>query len=298
MKMKFDIQYRPQIESGKYSVETADGHPIRIICWDATSDWPVCAMIRDYNLAMTYGYPQLFDEDGRSINDRAKDLVIVIPDPELTEFETAYLRLVHRLSPGDILPEFVDENHLRENCRELMDIARKQFEPELLSAVMKGRKEALNMTAEDILNFKMSNPVTWASIVGPEIKAARIEGKEDALKIYRDNIPFAGEYQTDYRQGVMDGAKWQKNHLWKPADGDDLPEYEREVIVFTQNYPDNAGMMMVAIGHRPTPEGFDGKSLTTGEVEHYTPKTYDKGGWNIPNIVYWLDVELPKEIEQ
>ena len=68
--------------------------------------------------------------------------------------------------------------------------------------------------------------------------------------------------------------------------------------MFTQNYPDNAGMMMVAIGHRPTPEGFDGKSLTTGEVEHYTPKTYAKGGWNIPNIVYWLDVELPKEIEQ
>lgn len=298
MKMKFDIQYRPRIESGKYGVETADGHPVRIICWDAMPDWPVCAMIKDYSPASTYGYPQLFDEDGKSINSRAKDLVIVIPDPELTEFETAYLRLVHRLSPGDILPEFLEESHLRENCMELMDIARRQFEPELLAAVMKGRKEALNMTAEDILNFKLSNPVTWASIVGPEIKAARIEGKEDALKIYRDNIPFAGEYQTDYRQGVMAGAKWQKNHLWKPADGDDLPEYEREVIVFTQNYPDNAGMMMVAIGHRPTPEGFDGKSLTTGEVEHYTPKTYDKGGWNIPNIVYWLDVELPKEIEQ
>ena len=31
--------------------------------------------------------------------------------------------------------------------------------------------------------------------------------------------------------------------------------------------------------------------------EHYTPKTYDKGGWNIPDVKYWLDVELPKEIE-
>ena len=27
------------------------------------------------------------------------------------------------------------------------------------------------------------------------------------------------------------------------------------------------------------------------------PKTYGEGGWNIPDIVYWLDVELPKEIE-
>ena len=271
MKMKFDIQYRPQIESGKYSVETADGHPIRIICWDATQCWPVCAMIRDYNLASTYGYPQLFDEDGKSINDRAKDLVIVIPDPELTEFETAYLRLVHRLSPGDILPEFLDENHLRENCRELMDIARKQFEPELLSAVMKGRKEALNMTAEDILNFKMSNPVTWASIVGPEIKAARIEGKEDALKTYRDNIPFAGEY------------------LWKPADGDDIPEIDREVIALLDNGK-------VVFAHRP-PEYWDGKDIVTGKVTRNYPKTYDKGGWNIPNVKWWLDCLMPKEIE-
>ena len=92
-------------------------------------------------------------------------------------------------------------------------------------------------------------------------------------------------------------AEWQKENLWKPADGDDLPEYDREVVVFTQNFPNDAGIMSVAIGHRPNPDGWDGKSLSTGKIEHYTPKTYDKGGWNIPDIVYWLDVELPKEIE-
>ena len=27
------------------------------------------------------------------------------------------------------------------------------------------------------------------------------------------------------------------------------------------------------------------------------PKTYGKGGWNIPDVKFWLDVELPKEIE-
>ena len=93
------------------------------------------------------------------------------------------------------------------------------------------------------------------------------------------------------------GAQWQKNHLWKPADGDDLPEIDREVVVFTQNFPNDAGIMCVAIAHRPNPDGWDGKSLSTGKVEHYTPKTYDKGGWNIPDVKYWLDVELPKEIE-
>lgn len=93
------------------------------------------------------------------------------------------------------------------------------------------------------------------------------------------------------------GAKWKAENLWKPADGNDLPEIDREVIVFTQNFPDDAGIMSVAIAHRPNPNGWDGKSITTGKVEHYTPKTYGNGGWNIPNIVYWLDVEIPKEIE-
>lgn len=105
------------------------------------------------------------------------------------------------------------------------------------------------------------------------------------------------------------GAKWQKeqmmkdaksgmgnnNNLWKPADGDDLPEYEREVIVLTQPYPLEDSEFAVSFAHRPNPEGWDGKSITTGKVEHYTPKTYEKGGWNIPDIKYWLDVELPKD---
>ena len=98
-------------------------------------------------------------------------------------------------------------------------------------------------------------------------------------------------------------AKWQKTNLLKPADGDDLPEYDREVIVLIkynaqrnihdEEYP----TYRVGFGHRPDPKGWEGKSVTTGKVEHYTPKTYDKGGWNIPNVVYWLDVKLPKEIE-
>jgi hypothetical protein len=123
------------------------------------------------------------------------------------------------------------------------------------------------------------------------------ELNEFALQYAGHHAPYDSCIQ-EVEDAVKAGAGWQKENLWKPADGDDLPEYEREVVVFTQNYPDDAGMMMVAIGHRPTPEGFDGKSLTTGEVEHYIPKTYGKGGWNIPDIVYWLDVELPKEIER
>ena len=94
-----------------------------------------------------------------------------------------------------------------------------------------------------------------------------------------------------------DGTEWQKEHSWKPADGDDLPEYEREVVVLYQPGPLKLEKTeyCVSFAHRPDPKGWDGKSILTGSVEHYTPKTYGKGRWNIPNVRYWLDVEFPKE---
>ena len=91
------------------------------------------------------------------------------------------------------------------------------------------------------------------------------------------------------KDAFIAGADWQKEHLWKPADGDDLPEIDREVIALLDNGK-------VVFAHRP-PEYWDGKNIVTGKVTRNYPKTYDKGGWNIPNIKYWLDVELPKEIE-
>lgn len=93
------------------------------------------------------------------------------------------------------------------------------------------------------------------------------------------------------------GLKAQKEeykHLWKPADGDELPPFDKEVIALEA---DCFCGCKVVFTHRPTLEGYDGKSIAKGVVEHYTPKTYGEGGWNIPDIVYWLDVEFPKEIE-
>lgn len=91
--------------------------------------------------------------------------------------------------------------------------------------------------------------------------------------------------------------------LWKSAEGPDLPIFDREVVVLIkynaqrnihdEEYP----TYRVGFGHRPNPDGWDGKNIDTNEVTHYTPKLYDKGGWNAPDIVYWLDVKLPKEIE-
>ena len=97
------------------------------------------------------------------------------------------------------------------------------------------------------------------------------------------------------KQACLEIASWVEQNLWHPADGDDLPEIDREVVVFTQNFPNDAGIMKVAIAHRPNPNGWDGRNILTGEVDHYTPKTYDKGGWNIPDVKWWLDLNLPME---
>lgn len=85
------------------------------------------------------------------------------------------------------------------------------------------------------------------------------------------------------------GTQWQKEHLWKPADGDDLPEIDREVIVLYQPYPLENNEYAVGFAHRPS------KNLLIDEIEHYTPETYDKGGWNIPDVMFWLDCNLPKK---
>lgn len=75
----------------------------------------------------------------------------------------------------------------------------------------------------------------------------------------------------------------------KPADGDDLPEIDREVIALLDNGK-------VVFAHRP-PEYWDGKDIVTGKVTRHYPKTYDKGGWNIPNVKWWLDVDKLPNVE-
>jgi hypothetical protein len=81
---------------------------------------------------------------------------------------------------------------------------------------------------------------------------------------------------------------WADSHLshWHDAQGDDLPPIDKEVIVLLDNGK-------VCFAHRPNKKGYIGKSLVTGNIETFYPQTYDKGGWNIPNAKWWLDVELP-----
>lgn len=74
---------------------------------------------------------------------------------------------------------------------------------------------------------------------------------------------------------------------WKPADGVDLPEYDREVVVFTHDLT-NVSILRVSIALRPDPREKDAGCIQ---------ETYDNG-WNIPGVRYWLDVDLPKNYKR
>ena len=87
------------------------------------------------------------------------------------------------------------------------------------------------------------------------------------------------------------GAKWREKNLWHDAQGDDLPEIDREVIVLLDNGT-------VCFGHRPYKKGYLGKSLVTGNIETFYPQVFGKGGWNIPDVKWWLDCNLPNLEEE
>lgn len=106
--------------------------------------------------------------------------------------------------------------------------------------------------------------------------------ESSAIGIPNDHIE---PWVKDFAIGVaVATAKWADSHpQWYDAQGDDVPEYGREVIVIGQDGK-------VFYGHRPDPD-----EVTMVEGKPYHAKTYDKKGWNWPDIALWLDVEIPHE---
>lgn len=131
--------------------------------------------------------------------------------------------------------------------------------------------------------------------------------KEELSRQYADQkVEERGEYITcdfhrrksltkfdgyDIEQAFEDGLTERDKHLWKDAQGDDLPEIDREVIALI-DYAGN-GYYKVVFAHRPDPERKVSTSLLTGKKSYIQAKTYDKGGWNLPHIKFWMDFNLP-----
>ena len=115
---------------------------------------------------------------------------------------------------------------------------------------------------------------------------------DEAAFDYAESCKYEGGEKLLCIEHFKAGAKWQKNHLWKPADGDDLPEIDREVIALVAY---DFGHYKVVYAHRPNHNGRNGTNIDTGEEEHFEPEIYGKGGWSQPHVLYWLDAKLPYE---
>ena len=162
----------------------------------------------------------------------------------------------------------------------------------LQNELIQEKKKGFGSDVDDACILELQNVLTYIDSLQEEPVSEELGEYINKLSKQFPEVSFAKLSRIAVRV-----AKWQKEHNWKTADGDELPDIDREVIVLTQPYPLGENEYTVSFAHRPDPNGWDGKSVTTGKVEHYTPKTYGKGGWNIPDVKYWLDVELPKEIK-
>ena len=147
------------------------------------------------------------------------------------------------------------------------------------------KERAASIATKVLLNLYAESMPSVAKIVNAEAEV--IEGNDEGYTTLCDALVDAREFIQDLLD-VMGGGC-----LWYDAQGGNLPEIDREVIVLCD---DGHGGYKVCFGHRPNPKGYYGKSLTTGEdvrKYRYEVQTYDKGGWNIPGVRWWLDLDLP-----
>lgn len=157
MKIQFDIKYRPQIESGEYKVETRDGRPARIICWDIEYYYPqykIGALIKndegeDFFFLTEKGY-FCIKESGEC--DSNNDLFIITPEEELTEFEQEVSDIVEYCKKNG---KIVADGYAKRHAKTLLYFAEKELSAKYkISSDLNGfaygkgyedgKKEALN----------------------------------------------------------------------------------------------------------------------------------------------------------
>lgn len=126
-KIPFDIKYRPEIESGKYKVVTAEGRPVRIICWDKREyggNKTLIALI-PANTGTECIY-QYFIEGIPTFNASPDKwaLQIETEEPEWTEFEKEFDNALRSYRCEDFKGDYFQWVRMR--AKKLMEIVKAQ----------------------------------------------------------------------------------------------------------------------------------------------------------------------------
>ena len=149
------------------------------------------------------------------------------------------------------------------------------------------REEQIEVATATYINGRLRN-----NVPPEEIEEIRLAYQAGA--IYADEHPDNPYKDVIAHMSSNTYRVWKQN-LWHDAQEDVLPEIDREVIVLCD---DGHGGYKVCFGHRPV-ESYTGISITNhSEMEEYYPERYEKGGWNIPDVKWWLDCNVPNIEEQ
>lgn len=94
----------------------------------------------------------------------------------------------------------------------------------------------------------------------------------------------------EYNVARMVGEKLLES-LWIDANGEHLPDIDKEVIALEclegeDNY-------RVVFAHRVDPHRVVRVTIDNKPLKLH-PNRHGKAGWSLPNIKYWLNLELPK----
>lgn len=151
MKIPFDVKYRPQIESGEYKVQTADGRDVRIICWDKKvygGRIDIVALVPA--IATGTECIQVYNPDGtlESRDPVGKfKLTIITPEPGLTEFEKALADVVgFAVCQSVVDPNYETYKFVKDWSERLLDAAKKELCKDCvanLEGYIKVRQDAL-----------------------------------------------------------------------------------------------------------------------------------------------------------
>lgn len=117
-----------------------------------------------------------------------------------------------------------------------------------------------------------------------------MKAEEKAMRAYPDH---EGLVFDDERKAFVKGYEQALKDIWhKATDTNDLPEIDREVVALQGL---KGGGYRIVFAHRPQ-ASWVGTNIFTGEKTVRKPKRYGKGKWNMENVKWWLDVELPKAV--
>ena len=176
-RIPFDIKYRPQIESGEYRVETRDGRPVRIICWDCNNYNPIIALADETGMwngekkecMISFGTSGSTTLTGISQDDP----FVVIPEEELTDFENAFGQAMMEAPEPEEKKEWYP--FLKEKSSELLSLARKQIEDDI-------RKEV----RDKMDGAELEDLVTWNNGYNYGKKIMREEMEKEIEKAYKN----------------------------------------------------------------------------------------------------------------